>query len=66
MKTFCQIKQIYSNIIPVLKDNSRVLAKRRIMIVDDEPYNVLGMVTILKQLGFSKELDNLVDKAFNG
>ena len=37
----------------------------RILIVDDEPYNILGMFISLKGLGI-KGLTNLVDRAYNG
>ena len=35
------------------------------MIVDDEPYNILAMQTMLKQTGI-RHLTKLSDKAFNG
>ncbi len=38
---------------------------RRIMIVDDEPYNLLGLQIVIQQTGF-KNLDQLIDKASNG
>ena len=47
-------------------NNEHQEVKRRIMIVDDEPYNILGMETMLKQTGFSNEIVKVIDKAFNG
>ena len=38
---------------------------RRILIVDDEPYNLLGMQIVLEQCGF-KGIKHLVDTAHNG
>ena len=38
---------------------------RRIMIVDDEPYNLLGLEIVIKQTGFSN-IEYLIDKAING
>ena len=38
---------------------------RRIMIVDDEPYNILGLQIIIRNAGF-KNLDELIDIANNG
>ena len=39
--------------------------QRRILIVDDEPYNILGLTIQLSQMGF-KGIKQLIDKAFNG
>lgn len=39
--------------------------ERRILIVDDEPYNILGLTVQLNQMGF-KGIKSLIDKAFNG
>ena len=38
---------------------------KRILIVDDEPYNVLGLIIMIKQIGFDSVM-NLVDRAYNG
>ena len=35
------------------------------MIVDDEPFNVMGMKIMLQQYGF-KNIIKIVDKAYNG
>lgn len=38
---------------------------RRILVVDDEPYNILGIIIILKSLGY-QDIIKLIDKAYNG
>ena len=38
---------------------------RRILIVDDEPYNLLGITIVLQQCGI-KNILSIVDKANNG
>ena len=38
---------------------------RRIMIVDDEPYNILGLSIILKQSGFPN-IHSIIDGAHSG
>ncbi len=38
---------------------------RRILLVDDEPYNILGLKIVLQQSGI-KNLMNLIDTAYNG
>lgn len=38
---------------------------KRILLVDDEPYNILGLKIILQQSGI-KNLMQLVDTAYNG
>ena len=38
---------------------------RRILIVDDEPFNVIGLKIILIQLGY-KNLEKIIDIAYNG
>lgn len=43
--------------------NSQVL--RRILIIDDEPYNILAMQMILNQMKI-KGLSKVVDRAYNG
>jgi CheY-like chemotaxis protein len=44
---------------------------RRIMVCDDEPFNVQGLIIVLKavvkKMGVSEKLvDELVDKCYNG
>lgn len=46
-------------------NNSGMNQNRRIMIVDDEPYNLLGLQIVIQQAGFGN-LDQLIDKASNG
>ena len=38
---------------------------KRILIVDDEPFNVLGLFMMVKQTGYGDAL-NFVDRAYNG
>ena len=38
---------------------------KRILIVDDEPYNVLGMQLAINQMNIN-DLSNIVDRAYNG
>ena len=38
---------------------------RRIMIVDDEPYNILGLKVILIQAGY-RGIENIIEEALNG
>ena len=39
--------------------------KKRILLIDDEPFNVISMQLTLNNLGF-KGLGGLVDRAYNG
>ena len=39
--------------------------KKRILIVDDEPFNILGMQMNLKNLKI-KGLSQIIDRAYNG
>ena len=39
--------------------------QKRILIVDDEPYNILGLTTQLAQMGFNN-IQQIIDQAFNG
>ena len=39
--------------------------KRRILVVDDEPYNVLGMTMMINRLDI-KGIGKIVDRAYNG
>ena len=41
------------------------MSDRTVLIVDDEPYNILGLTVQLSQMGFP-QLNTLIDKAFNG
>ena len=38
---------------------------RRIMIFDDEPFNLLGLTIILQQLGYSN-IQSIIDSAYSG
>ena len=38
---------------------------KRILVVDDEPYNVLSIQLIMSRLGI-KDIGRLVDRAYNG
>ena len=38
---------------------------KKILIVDDEPFNILGLQQLLKQLG-PKNINNIIDIAKNG
>ena len=42
-----------------------MLLNSRILIVDDEPYNTLGLLVMIKQIGFGKAI-NIIDRAYNG
>ena len=42
-----------------------MIKNRRILIVDDEPYNLLGMQIVLDQCGYDG-IKTLVDTAYNG
>ena len=46
-------------------DNNDRNLQRRILIVDDEPYNILGLTIQLSQMGY-KGIKSIIDKAFNG
>ena len=43
----------------------QVNSDRRILIVDDEPYNIMGLKIQLMQTGY-KDIISIVDYAFNG
>lgn len=51
----------------ILRDSKllRIPAQRRILIVDDEPFNILGMQITMNQLRI-KNLLKFVDRAYNG
>ena len=51
-----------SHIISRTKDEKH---ERRILIVDDEPFNIIGLDAIIQHAGFP-EIVNLIDKAYNG
>ena len=40
-------------------------SNRRILIVDDEPYNIMGIKVILLQSGY-QGIVNIIDEAYNG
>ena len=40
-------------------------SNRHILIVDDEPYNIMGIKVILLQSGY-QGIVNIIDEAFNG
>jgi PleD family two-component response regulator len=40
-------------------------SNRRILIVDDEPYNIMGIKIILLQSGY-QGIVNIIDEAYNG
>ncbi len=42
-----------------------MMENRRILLVDDEPYNILGLQIVLQQSGV-KNIMNIIDTAFNG
>ena len=42
-----------------------MIENRRILIVDDEPYNIFGLKIVLSQSGV-KNILSLVDTAYNG
>lgn len=44
---------------------TKVFTSKRILIVDDEPYNILGMQLTLSRLGIPGIID-IVDRAYNG
>ena len=43
----------------------RVPIKKRILVIDDEPFNIVSMQLYLSRLGI-KGLSSLVDRAYNG
>jgi len=45
--------------------NIHVPKRNRILIVDDEPFNVLGMKVLLQQYSF-KSICKIIDVAYNG
>ena len=42
-----------------------MIENKRILVVDDEPYNILGLKIVLSQSGV-KNILSLVDNAYNG
>ena len=52
---------------PVIKNsvNREMINRRRILIVDDEPFNVLTLKTMLGQLNIPN-IQSIVDQAYNG
>lgn len=59
-----EINQIYKN-----QNNDEIISKinknRKILIVDDEPYNILGLTIILQQSGYPN-ISSIIDSAHNG
>lgn len=47
------------------KSKELLIQNRRILIVDDEPYNLMGLEVLLQQTGY-KNIMNLIDKAGDG
>lgn len=47
------------------KNKGRSITNRRILIVDDEPYNLMGLEVLLQQTGY-KNIMQLIDKAGDG
>lgn len=45
--------------------NPNLNLNKRILIVDDEPYNIIGMTTIMQQCGYPN-IKSYIDKAYNG
>lgn len=52
-------------LIPQQKNYNKMNSNRRILIVDDEPYNILGLKIVLQQSGVNSII-NIVDTAYNG
>ena len=46
-------------------NKERSITNRRILIVDDEPYNLMGLEVLLQQTGY-KNIMQLIDKAGDG
>lgn len=44
---------------PIMNENKRIL------IVDDEPFNIIGMTAILQQCGYPN-IESYIDSAYNG
>lgn len=49
----------------IFKNKERSIHNRRILIVDDEPYNLMGLEVLLQQTGY-KNIMQLIDKAGDG
>ena len=59
-----EINKIFKN-----QNNEEIISKinknRKILIVDDEPYNILGLTIILQQSGYPN-ISSIIDSAHNG
>jgi CheY-like chemotaxis protein len=51
--------------VPQFKNLSKINANRRILLVDDEPYNLLALKIVLQQCGIQNIIQQ-VDTAYNG
>ena len=49
----------------LINSGSTTALKKRILVIDDEPFNVISMQLTLSNVGF-RGLGNLVDRAYNG
>jgi YesN/AraC family two-component response regulator len=47
------------------KEYKKMIDNRRILIVDDEPYNILGLKIVISQSGI-KNIMRIIDTAYNG
>jgi len=45
--------------------NENQVTRRRILIVDDEPFNVMSLKTLLGQFGI-ENIESIIDEAYNG
>ena len=55
-----------SNSLSSLLDNKNQFKAKRILIVDDEPYNIMGLRVLLVQAANLHHLDSYIDQAYNG
>jgi CheY-like chemotaxis protein len=51
--------------VPQFKNLSKINTNRRILLVDDEPYNLLALKIVLQQCGIQNIIQQ-VDTAYNG
>jgi two-component SAPR family response regulator len=54
------------NIVPKLIKAISLIQARRILIVDDEPYNIMGLRVLITASCKFSEIDSIVDQANNG
>lgn len=62
------VKRCKTNFISLLNlknEDENPEAVKRILIVDDEPYNILGLQLLFRQVGYNL-LNLMVDRAYNG